>query len=392
MSFSLWPSSYRAGLDKDGNSPFAAGNRDEQQQKQQLPLTTPALDLLAMISVIRPRVFNYRDIADVGFLSSSRFVGSGGHATVEITNLLEGECVAIKRMKPFRNNDGSPRTRFLRNLAQTTLELRILTLDGLCGHRNIVGFRGLCYEEPISAEENPIGVGQFHLMLEYSRLGSMASFLRQNVQPLSIEVKIDLVRQIGCGLSSLHSFKICHGDLKVQNVLVFEGQYGGYTAKLTDFGISVYAQRLGLYEQHEQQIHYPWGTPLMNAPEIRNQNFNAEPININAAIAAEVFSFGLLMWEVIRDGQSYFDPAWIDTDDASHLDIGAEEQIAFLSSLPQNGLLMRSEEFLSTQDFKDGPHQQILQVFQASLQDEPLQRQQIFDIVRELPSPHKTNL
>ncbi len=105
-------------------------------------------------------------------------------------------------------------------------------------------------------------------------------------------------------------------------------------------------------------------------------------------IRADIFSFGLLLWEVIQDGGSYFSPASMDTDEASSPDIGVEKQMAFLSSLPSNGLLRRGKEFLSTQKLENEFHQQILRVFQASLQDEPLQRQQISNNLETMPTPH----
>jgi serine/threonine protein kinase len=285
-------------------------------------------------------------------------------------------------MRPLGHSDSDVAKYSNRSLAQVTLELRILTLDQLRGHAHLVNIRGVCYEESV-ADHNTVGLGQFHLILEYSQLGNIASFLRTNGLMVGIKAKIDLVRQVGCDLSILHEFHICHGDLKIQNVLIFNGKDGGYVAKLADFGMSIHS--------HESEIHYPSGTPLLNAPEIRNRSPSAQPVDIAAVIRADIFSFGLLMWEVITDGRSYFSPAWMDTDGASNPDIGVEEQMTFLSSLPRNGLLLRSEEFLLTQNLGNQLHQQILRVFHASLQDEPLKRQQISDILETMPMLHRND-
>ncbi len=85
---------------------------------------------------------------------------------------------------------------------------------------------------------------------------------------MDIKAEVDLVRQVGCGLSILHEFQICHGDLKIQNVLVFNAKDGGYVAKLADFGMSILS--------HEREIRHSFGTPLLNAPEIRNGNLTAQ--------------------------------------------------------------------------------------------------------------------
>lgn len=298
---------------------------------------------------------------------------------MEVANLSDGTCVAIKRTRPSGHSNSDLATYSDRNLAQVTLELRILALEQLRRHTHLVNIRGVCYEESV-ADPNTVGIGQFHLILEYSQLGNMGSFLRQNGQQMELRAKIDLVRQVGCGLSTLHEFHICHGDLKVQNVLVFKGKDSDYVAKLADFGVSIHS--------HQSEIHYSSGTPLLNAPEIRNRYPSAQPVDIAAVIRADIFPFGLLMWEVIKDGRSYFSPEWMDTYGASNPEIGLEEQMAFLSSLPRNGLLLRGEEFLLTQNLGNQLYQQILRVFQASLQDEPLQRQKISDILETMPMPH----
>lgn len=343
-------------------------------------LSTPALDLIAVLHETRFPVLSYRYVADLYSFAKSPFVGAGRNAVVEVAKRSDGTCFAIKRMRQHLEHSDSDIAKYSdRCLAQVTLELRILTLDQLRRHAHLVNVQGICYEESV-ASPNTVGIGQFHLMLEYSQLGNMASFLQKNGQQLEIEAKIDLVRQVGCGLAILHEFHICHGDLKLQNVLIFDGKDGGYVAKLADFGMSIHS--------HESEIYYPGGTPLLNAPEIRNRALNEQPVDIAAVIRADIFPFGLLMWGVIKDGQSYFDPLWINSDGPSSPDIGVEEQMAFLSSLPRNGLLLRAEEFLSIQNVDSQLHQQILQVFHATLQDEPLNRQQISDILEIIPVPH----
>ena len=126
---------------------------------------------------------------------------------------------------------------------------------------------------------------------------------------------------------------------------------------------------------------------MLNAPKVRTLNSSARSMDIAAAIRAEVFSFGLLLWEILKDGQSFFNIAWPDTLPASELDFGTEEKMAFLSALPHNGLLMRGEEFLAAQDLDEEVHRRTLRVFHASLQDDPLQRQPMLEIWKVLLPP-----
>ena len=373
MSFSLWPSSSGA-----ENSISSVAGRETQ-------LSTPALDFMQVLHSGRLEVCYYRDLVKDEFFDTSAPVGSGGQAVVELSRR---PGVVIKRMRRFQYGDSNHVSRADENLARVMLEIRILTSAFVRSFDLFVKVMGVCFEESISSLD-PLGAGQFHLLLEYSEHGDMASFLGRNGQQLDTKVKIDLACQVSHGLLILHQDLICHGDLKVQNVLVFNGDNGHYVAKLADFGLSVHSYDSGPLVASKRDVYYPPGTPLLNAPEVRNRNLSTRSIDIAAAIRAEVFSFGLFLWEILKDGQSYFNMAWSDTARASKLELGTEEQMAFLSTLPLNGLLMRGEEFLVVQDLDEQLHEQTLRVFHASLQDDPLQRQPMSKIWEILLPPTK---
>lgn len=364
MSFSLWPSSSGA-----ENSISSAAGRVTQ-------LSTPALDFMQVLHSGGLEVSYYRDLVKDEFFDTSAPVGSGGQAVVELSRR---PGVVIKRTRRFQYGDSNHVSRADRNLARVMLEVRILNSAYLRSFNLFVKFMGVCFEESIAGID-PFGDGQFHLLLEYSELGDLASFLGRNGQQLDTKVKIDLAYQVSRGLSILHQELICHGDLKVQNVLVFNGNNGNYVAKLADFGLSVHSYYGEFPTDSERDVYYPPGTPLLNAPEVRNRNPSTRLVDITAVIKADVFSFGLLLWEILKDGQSYFNMAWLDTARASELKLGTEEQMAFLSTLPCNGLLMRGEEFLAVQDLDEQLHEQILRVFRTSLQDDPLRRQPMLEI------------
>ncbi|KAL8824408.1 MAG: hypothetical protein Q9191_005076 [Dirinaria sp. TL-2023a] len=164
---------------------------------------------------------------------------------------------------------------------------------------------------------------------------------------------------------------------------------GSYIAKLADFGLSVHLCATDFPERPERDVYFPPGTLILNAPEVRNRVLSSRSVDIAVAIRADVFSFGLLLWEVINNGQSYFNMAWLDTAQAPEMDLGTEEQMTFLSNLPFNGLLMRGEEFLSVRGLGGGLHEQILQAFHASLQDDHLQRQPMVKVWEILVAPAK---
>ena len=78
--------------------------------------------------------------------------------------------------------------------------------------------------------------------------------------------------------------------------------------KISDFGQSVIASR----RESHAKVPCRIGTRLLNAPEIRNGSSFQDPLfDIEAALRTDVFSFGLLAWEVLKCGQSFFESAWV---------------------------------------------------------------------------------
>ena len=78
---------------------------------------------------------------------------------------------------------------------------------------------------------------------------------------------------------------IIHGDIKPQNVLMFEDRPGIYTAKVADFGFSTY------FHGEQDLIKIPESVPW-NAPEYHHRYFYPKD-----AKAMDVYSFGMLcLW------------------------------------------------------------------------------------------------
>lgn len=375
MSFSLWPRSSSA------KNPIASAADNDAR------LSTPALDFMQVLLSSRLKVSGYSEFVKDGRFNTTEPVGSGGQAVVELSSRAG---VVIKRTRPLQDGNGKQISRFDKDLARLTLELRILTSTSFRKLDLFVKAVGVCFEEPF-ADLDPCGDGKLHLLLEYSELGDMASFLRRNGQQLDTKAKIDLAFQVSRGLLVLHQDLICHGDLKTQNILIFNGNDGRYVAKLADFGLSVHAYYGEISADSERDVYYPLGTPLLNAPEVRNQALEIGSVEITTVIKADIFSFGLLLWEILNNGHSYFDVAWLDPFRTSMQELDVEEKMAFLSALPCNGLLTYGEKFLSAQNMDETFYEQALQAFNASLQDDPLQRQSIRKIWNILlPEVEKT--
>ena len=340
------------------------------------PPPSTALDFLATIHSAKLIVYSLQSLdlrSDHYSYGVTDLAGLGGHAVVQIGRAQNNTRVAVKRSPASHatQSDDQRRIRLLNiHFAQTTLELQILTHKKLRQHPHIVNILGLCVEETASWL-HPIST-----VLEYTPLGSLAAFLHQE-QRQTIAGRVDLVRQASEGLNALHELKICHGDVKMQNVLVFVTGDARFIAKISDFGASVVAD----WYEPEGKVKCPQGTPLLNAPEIRKQPVMTSNFDINAALRTDTFSLGLLLWEVVKNGQSFFDEAWMTEDQTSQGKADIAELETFLDSLPHNTLLAYGHQFLFAMKLEAGLHQTLSQVLDACLQDEPSDRKPIASIV-----------
>lgn len=294
-----------------------------------------------------------------------RSAGTGGHAIVEIGRTAYGELVAVKRSKilsqPFGMQDEDA---FDKHFNQLLLELRILSHRRLRKHPNIVNLIGLLMDEH---SDRP----SLSLILEHSAFGTIASFLDDRPEMLSVIERVDLILQIAKGLEALHELKICHGDVKTQNTLVFQNGEK-WTVKLSDFGQSVVAAQ---DDSATSPVRCPLGTRLLNAPEIRNGVvMNNVLFNIGAALLTDIFSFGLLAWEVLKNGKTFIEASWVE-DCGNDPDVESIED--FLNSLPMNGVRSRGLEFLEKMGLEKQVEKRLSMVFEGALHDNPAQRRPI---------------
>ncbi|KAL8727441.1 MAG: hypothetical protein Q9166_006029 [cf. Caloplaca sp. 2 TL-2023] len=223
----------------------------------------------------------------------------------------QGEVVAFKRA--VLNKDmGDPiadRIRVIFNELLTTCH------PPLRSHPNIVKLHGIAFETEGPADAlNAMPV----LVPECAELGNLAEVLetaRKEDRAIAFQDKISLCIDIAHGLEILHACDIVHGDVKCENVLIFEKEFEPRSktgtkplkishgmmlnqsiefnlyCKLTDFGVSRHPNG-GVILGGSR----PWQAPECN----RGQYFKIE-----AAKRTDIYSFGMLLWRVMFDGDPF---------------------------------------------------------------------------------------
>ncbi|KAL8937565.1 MAG: hypothetical protein Q9216_004362 [Gyalolechia sp. 2 TL-2023] len=130
------------------------------------------------------------------------------------------------------------------------------------------------------------------LILERSRY-DLAQFIRSDDYLVtSYDLLCDLCLDIGRGLNAVHSTGIVHGDLKLENILIFpqnQSTTKKWTAKLCDFGSAVPA----LADQ-EKSISY-LGSDTWLPPEWYERSLMGKPMP-HSLIPCDIFVYGLVVW------------------------------------------------------------------------------------------------
>jgi serine/threonine protein kinase len=173
------------------------------------------------------------------------------------TRMTNGDNIVLKKPrldKAFGDRGEFSESRVIDGIVQ---ELRILSHPPLRTQNEILDVYGFAWELD---RTHKFGEVWPVLMVEYAALGTLQDCL-ENMDPLSLDKKLDLAFDVGGGLAALHSCGIVHSDLKPSNVLVCTRADGGLTAKLADFGLSIIIKEADQFE--------PWnrGTPGWMAPE-----------------------------------------------------------------------------------------------------------------------------
>ena len=147
-------------------------------------------------------------------------------------------------------------------------------------HKNIVQFIGASRVK-----------GKLAILTEFVSQGNLSTLLSS--KKLNTEVKKKIILDTAEALLFLHSNSILHRDIKAENLLVVSTlKEAIVNVKLTDFGTA-----RSTTEQVTSKFTKGVGTPIYMAVEIlKNETYEK---------SADVYSFGVLMWNIMTQEEPY---------------------------------------------------------------------------------------
>lgn len=156
-------------------------------------------------------------------------VGEGGSYRVFRCNHRNKQLVAAKIMKLPLELSAKEKDEFRRRVFCLIKDLEVMHHPPLAKQENILGLLGYGWN---LSEESALPF----LVTEYAEQGTLRDFLRTNTTDVGSRLR--LCGNVASGLHAMHLCGVSHGDLKLENVLVFREAdelgsiVGRYSAKL----------------------------------------------------------------------------------------------------------------------------------------------------------------
>ena len=200
---------------------------------------------------------------------------------------------------------------------------------------------------------------------------TLETFYRNHSRSKSFSTDIGFIADIADGLSALHMCGVIHGDLKPQNILLFDDPEteGGLIAKVADFGFS----NIEVLKESIRGETERWKAPE-RIPGCPDTITTAMQELDSPGCASDVYSFGLVAIYVALDGVDSLDTQGVEKAEA-------EEVIRKLKFMDQarTKIEKRLETYSKNLDWRDsdatkGLRERYVSLTHSTLQSMPTKR------------------
>eukprot|EP00058_Branchiostoma_floridae_P003877 XP_002589365.1 hypothetical protein BRAFLDRAFT_77811 [Branchiostoma floridae] len=212
-------------------------------------------------------------IVESGRLVEQSILGRGGFAYVKKARHRDWRQVVAVKCLLTREIEGSEQELLYS-------EARKLNLGSRSDH--VISLLGVCLDP------------NFAIVMPYMENGSLAGLLRDVDVPWALRWR--MAHEISLGMTFLHcqNPQILHCDLKAENVLLD----GDFHVKISDFGLSKWKTESRIVTQTS-----PEGSTITHAPPEYFLDINLVPTP-----KFDVYSFAVLLWEIITRAEPYGNP------------------------------------------------------------------------------------
>eukprot|EP00178_Gracilaria_changii_P005184 TRINITY_DN1846_c0_g1_i1.p1 TRINITY_DN1846_c0_g1~~TRINITY_DN1846_c0_g1_i1.p1 ORF type:complete len:1216 (+),score=181.88 TRINITY_DN1846_c0_g1_i1:4484-8131(+) len=194
-------------------------------------------------------------------------IGSGGFGVV-FKAKFRNQTVAVKKIHAHALMNSA-------SIAEFQSEVAVLcTLR----HPNIIGFVGACTRPP-----------NLMIITEFMARGTLFDILHQSNERVTWPMRKKFALDTCKGMRYLHDSKLLHRDLKSSNLLLDKD----YNCKVGDFGLT----RISKGSAAAQMTGQCGTFQYMAVEVLANKPYSEK---------ADVFSFGILLWEIVARKLPYF--------------------------------------------------------------------------------------
>ncbi|XP_039052929.1 serine/threonine/tyrosine-protein kinase HT1-like [Hibiscus syriacus] len=186
--------------------------------------------------------------------------------------IYKEEAVAVKIIRVPDDDNGDLADRLEK---QFNREVNLLSR---LHHQNVIKFIAACRKPPV-----------YCVITEYLSEGSLRAYLHKlDDKSLPLKKLLVIALEIACGMEYIHSQGVIHRDLKPENILIDQE----FHMKIADFGIACEEAYCDLLA--DDPGTYRWMAPEM----IKKKSYGRK---------VDVYSFGLILWEMIAGTIPYED-------------------------------------------------------------------------------------